>query len=97
MGLRRRIDATPARRHVEALIGAGFTVRGIAEAAGASPSTIGRLRHPGKSPSTGTSRPGPGRDPRGRPPPRRAAAFACGSVPAAGSRPCSSSATATPT
>lgn len=47
-GLRRRIDATPARRHVEALIGAGFTVRGIAEAAGASPSTIGRLRHPGK-------------------------------------------------
>lgn len=48
-GVRRLIDATPARRHVERLLVAGFTVRGIAEAAGASPSTISRLCNPDKA------------------------------------------------
>ena len=48
-GVRRLIDATPARRHVEHLLAAGFTVRGIAEAAGASPSTISRLCNPDKA------------------------------------------------
>lgn len=42
-GLKRYVDGTPARHHIAALVGAGWSYRAIAGAADVSPTTINRV------------------------------------------------------
>lgn len=44
-GVKRLVDAAPARRHVDTLIGAGWTLRSIAGAADVAPASVSRIKN----------------------------------------------------